>query len=145
MPPVVKTIFRPQHDYGSAGLKLDVFCFGPQSAWKGGEVINTCRPYWSLFWCCSYWAAAAGAIPVGAGSASEAIDVPGGQPVDQKGDPKRSKGETLEGIVGSVRSTLRSGRRINRGVKLVGYTRVGNCGGLSRCPYILGGWAWASP
>ena len=57
-------------------------------------------------------------------------------------------GETLEGIVGSVRSALRSGRGITRGVKLVRYTRVGSRGGFSRCPHILGGCrprVWASP
>ena len=36
------------------------------------------------------------------------------------------RGPTLECIVGSVRRTLRSGRRINRGMKLARYTRSGS-------------------
>ena len=72
-------------------LFTHLFSFGPQSARAGGEVIyvDSIDPY-------------SGVVPTGrrglgifplarVALASEAVGLPGGQPVDHKADPKRSK------------------------------------------------------
>ena len=75
--------------------------------------------------------AGAGDIPVGAGSATEAIDVPARQRVNIE-LIRRFKANPGGHRCARSEAPLRSGSPINRGGKLARYTRVGSSrGGLS--------------